>query len=304
MQQTLVKTTDPTTAITKPPILARSLAIMKPVTWFGPTWAFLCGAVASGVVLWSWADLGRLLLGMLLAGPILCGFSQVINDYFDREVDAINEPTRLIPAGLISPFQVAITAVTLLLAGLLLASFFGIGVMILVAIGVFLAVAYSVPPLRAKRNGWIGNGLVAISYEGLAWMAGSLVFGLFSPANLLLAGLYSLGTHGIMTINDFKSIDGDREIGIRTIPVIHGAKQAAWIVVLTMAIAQLVVIAAFIYWGRPVTVAILAVLLVLQLWPARKFLQQPVEQHLMFSVQGSLLFVIGMMVAAVGLRMM
>ncbi|MCB0070101.1 MAG: chlorophyll synthase ChlG [Caldilineaceae bacterium] len=286
----------------QPRVLSRSLAIMKPVTWFGPTWAFLCGAVASGVVLWSWSDLGRLLLGMLLAGPILCGFSQVINDYFDRDVDAINEPNRLIPAGLISPLQVAATALALLLGGLLLASYFGRDVMILVAIGVFLAVAYSVPPLRAKRNGWIGNALVAISYEGLAWMAGSLVFGPFSPANLLLAALYSFGTHGIMTINDFKSIDGDAAVGIRTIPVIHGPKQAAWFVVLTMTLAQIVVIAAFVFWGKPVTVAILAVLLLLQLWPARKFLRQPVEQHLMFSVQGSMLFVIGMMVAAVGLR--
>ena len=265
-------------------------------------WAFLCGAIASGATGWSWQSVGYILLGVMMAGPVLCGFSQVINDYFDKEIDAVNEPYRLVPAGLVSTSQILVTALFLLVIGLCLAGIFNVRVLTLVVVGQILALIYSAPPVRAKRNGWIGNALVAISYEGLAWMAGSLVFGPFSPANLLLAALYSFGTHGIMTINDFKSIDGDAAVGIRTIPVIHGPKQAAWFVVLTMTLAQVVVIAAFVFWGKPVTVAILAVLLLLQLWPARKFLRQPVEQHLMFSVQGSMLFVIGMMVAAVGLR--
>ena len=73
------------------------LELLKPVTWFPPMWAFMCGVVSSGVPL---ADRwGLLVAGMLLAGPLVCGNSQAINDWFDRHVDAINEPKRPIPSG-------------------------------------------------------------------------------------------------------------------------------------------------------------------------------------------------------------
>ena len=71
--------------------------LFKPITWFPPMWAFACGVVASGVPL---ADRWLLaLVGVLLAGPLVCATSQAVNDWFDREVDAINEPRRPIPSG-------------------------------------------------------------------------------------------------------------------------------------------------------------------------------------------------------------
>ena len=73
------------------------LELLKPVTWFPPMWAFACGAVSSGAVLGGrWALVG---LGLLLAGPFVCATSQAVNDWFDRHVDAINEPQRPIPSG-------------------------------------------------------------------------------------------------------------------------------------------------------------------------------------------------------------
>ena len=73
------------------------LELLKPVTWFPPMWAFMCGVVSSGVPLSDrW---GLLFAGMILAGPLVCGNSQAINDWFDRHVDAINEPQRPIPSG-------------------------------------------------------------------------------------------------------------------------------------------------------------------------------------------------------------
>lgn len=73
------------------------LELLKPITWFPPMWAFACGVVASGASLattWPVA-----LLGVMLAGPLVCGMSQAVNDWFDRHVDAINEPQRPIPSG-------------------------------------------------------------------------------------------------------------------------------------------------------------------------------------------------------------
>ena len=76
------------------------LALLKPVTWFPPIWAFVCGVISSGVsVTERWPFL---IAGVLLTGPLVCGTSQAINDWFDRHVDAINEPNRPIPSGRIA----------------------------------------------------------------------------------------------------------------------------------------------------------------------------------------------------------
>lgn len=237
-----------------------------------------------------------------MAGPVLCGFSQVINDYFDREVDAINEPHRLIPSGLVSTQQIVFTVSMLLLLGVVLAISLGPSVAILVAVGLVFAVFYSAPPFRAKRNGWVGNTLVAFSYEGLAWVAGHLAFAPLTTATILIAVLYSLGSHGIMSINDYKSIDGDRLSGIRTIPVQYGPHRAAGMIVLTMDLAQIGVISALLYWNLWIAAAVNLVILLLQLPIQRRFIREPLAMYLKFSAIGVSFFVWGMMVAAVGLR--
>lgn len=297
-----IETLTSPTRIEQPPLLYRSFILMKPITWFGPMWAFLCGAIASGSTTWSFHNIGLVILGMLMAGPILCGFSQVLNDYCDREIDAINEPHRLIPAGLVSPKQVFITIAVLLLLGLLLASYLGIGVAALVVVGMVLAVIYSAPPFRAKRNGWIGNTLVAISYEGLAWLAGHLAFAPLTELSVLIAVFYSIGAHGIMSINDYKSITGDKAAGIRSIPVQYGPQRAAWLIIVTMNLAQVGVIAALWYAGLWLAALVIFGILLVQLPQQQKFLHQPVAYHLKFSAIGVSFYVWGMMVAAIGLR--
>jgi chlorophyll synthase len=250
----------------------------------------------------NFPDIARVVLGILMGGPLLCGASQVINDYFDREVDALNQPDRLIPAGLVSIRQVVVTIGLLVFGGLAIGLFLGREVFLLTGIGLVLAIAYSAPPFRGKRNGWVGNSMVAISYEGLAWMAGHLAFASLTGPSVLVALLYSFGSHGIMSINDYKSIEGDRVSGIRTIPVLHGPKRASWLIVAMMNIAQLGVIAAFFVWGRPVFGLILIGILLVQLPVQRTFVKQPTETYLKFSAIGVSFFVWGMMAAAIGLR--
>lgn len=286
----------------RPSVLARSVGLMKPVTWFAPAWAFLCGAIASGAPLWSLQHLGLMALGIFLAGPIVCGLSQVINDYCDRDVDAINEPQRLIPSGLVSNKQVFITIGILAALALGIAWFLGEKVALLTAVGMVLAVIYSAHPVRAKRNGWIGNALVAISYEGLPWLAGHLAFADMMWVSFSVAALYSVGAHGIMTINDFKSTEGDKAAGIKTIPVMYGVWGGAWIAVLTMNTSQLFVIMIFAAWGRWVPAAIIAGLLLLQLPFQARLIRDPKGQAVFYNATGILLFVLGMLVAAIGLR--
>lgn len=285
-----------------PSVFRRSIALMKPITWFAPMWAFLCGAIASGAVNWTVADVTRVMLGIVMAGPVLCGLSQVFNDYFDRHIDAVNEPHRLIPSGLVSMRQVFTTIVVLLLLGVGLGYYLGMAVVLCVLGGLVFGVLYSAPPVRAKRNGWIGNGMVAISYEGLAWLAGHLAFAALTPASLIVAILFSIGAHGIMSINDYKGIEGDRAGGIRTIPVLYGPQRAAWLIVGTMMFAQIAVVIGLFVWGLWITALVLIGLIGLQLPVQRKFLSNPTEHYLYFSAVGVSYFVLGMMVTAIGLR--
>ncbi|NTW04137.1 MAG: chlorophyll synthase ChlG [Oscillochloris sp.] len=282
-------------------ILAHSIQLMKPVTWFAPAWAFLCGAVASGSLGWSIETIGRLLLGVFMAGPILTGLSQVVNDYCDREVDAINEPHRLIPSGMVTLRHVYVLTIVLTWIGCGIAIALGRDVALFVGIGLICALSYSLKPLRGKRNGWIGNTLVAISYEGLAWMAGHAAFGTLTGQSVTVALLYSLGAHGIMTVNDFKSIEGDKRMGIRSIPVQYGKMTAARMVVTTMGIAQIVVIGLLIWWGNPVAAGFVGVLLAAQSIPNVRFIRDPEHNEVFFNATAIMLFVWGMLAAAIGL---
>ena len=95
--------------------------------------------------------------------------------------------------------------------------------------GLAAAWAYSAPPFRFKTSGWIGPAVVGLTYEGLSWFTGASVMAGALPALpiLLVLGLYSLGAHGIMTLNDFKAVEGDRATGLRSLPVTLGVERAA-----------------------------------------------------------------------------
>jgi chlorophyll synthase len=277
--------------------------LLKPITWFPPMWAFACGAVASGAS----AD-GRLWLvaaGVLLAGPLVCATSQAVNDWFDREVDAINEPQRPIPSGRMPGRWGLYVAIAWTLLSLVAALVIGPWVFAAAAFGLALAWAYSAPPLRLKQNGWWGNAACGLCYEGLAWITGAAVMagGAPSLSSLILAALYSAGAHGIMTLNDFKSIGGDTRMGIGSLPVRLGPQRAAQVACWAMALPQVAVIALLIDWGQPLHAAGVGALLAVQLLMMRRFLAAPVARALWYSGFGVPLFVLGMLVSAFALRM-
>ena len=120
----------------------------------------------------------------ILAGPFLTGYTQTINDWYDREIDAINEPYRPIPSGAISEGEVIAQIWFLLLGGLGIA--YGLDVwaghdvptvLLLSIFGSFISYIYSAPPLKLKQNGWAGNFALGASYISLPWWCGQAVFG-------------------------------------------------------------------------------------------------------------------------------
>jgi chlorophyll synthase len=262
-------------------------------------WAFACGVVSSGQPILANGFL--VLVGVMLAGPLLCGTSQAVNDWFDRHVDAINEPNRPIPAGRMPGTWGLRVAIAWSLLSLIVAAMLGTWVLGASALGLAMAWAYSAPPLRLKRNGWWGNSAVALSYEGLAWITGAAVMlggQLPDWRILILAFLYSVGAHGIMTLNDFKAIEGDLRMGIRSLPVQLGVRGAAWAACLFMALPQGVVIASLVAWQRPWHALAVAGLLGIQFLMMIRFLRDPREQATWFSASAVSVYVTGMMVSA------
>lgn len=266
-------------------------------------WAFSCGVVSAGQAMsgrWSLVP-----VGLALTGPLVCGTSQAVNDWFDRHVDAINEPGRPIPSGRIPGRWGLGLAVAGTMVSLGVGLALGWAALGATALALLAAWAYSAPPARLKLNGWYGNTAVGFSYEGLAWVTGAaLALGgaLPPPTILAVAALYSLGAHGIMTLNDYKAIEGDRRMGIRSLPATLGPTRAGWVLCTVMVAPQLVVIGLLLAWGATWHPYAVAGLVAVQLGLMWRFLRAPVARALFLSAIGVPFYVWGMMVSAFALR--
>jgi len=285
------------------------LQLMKPVTWIPLIWGVLCGAAASGNFHWSFSEVGASIACMLMSGPLLAGYTQTLNDYYDREIDAINEPYRPIPSGAIPLGQVKAQIWILLLAGLGVAYALDLWaghatpVLLLLALGgSFVSFIYSAPPLKLKQNGWLGNYALGASYIALPWWAGQALFGQLTWTTAILTLAYSLAGLGIAVVNDFKSVEGDRALGLQSLPVAFGITRASWISAGMIDLFQLAMVAVLIAIGQHFA----AVLLVLLIIPQITFqdiwlLRDPVAFDVKYQASAQPFLVLGMLVTALAI---
>ncbi len=286
------------------PSLISLLELTKPVTWFPPMWAFLCGVVSVGAL--NSDNTILILSGLLLAGPLVCGMSQAVNDWCDRHVDAINQPERPIPSGRVSAGWGFFIGIIMSATSILFAYYLGSLIFFATIIGVLAAWLYSLEPIRLKRSAIFGPGVVAICYEGLPWFTGAAIFTISLPNKevLIVLTLYALGAHGIMTMNDFKATKGDKLLGINSLPVILGRKPATLVACLIMLFPQLIVISLFYFWGSLVLAITLAVCVLLQCLSMIFLIRDPEKNTPFFNMTGVLLYIAGMMLSANGLYLM
>ena len=292
------------THFTSTPSLISLLELIKPVTWFPPMWAFLCGVVSVGAL--NSNNTILILSGLLLAGPLVCGMSQAVNDWCDRHVDAINQPDRPIPSGRVSARWGFFTGIIMSATSILFAYYLGSLIFFATIIGVLAAWLYSLEPIRLKRSAIFGPGVVAICYEGLPWFTGAAIFTISLPNKevLIVLSLYALGAHGIMTMNDFKATKGDKLLGINSLPVILGRKPATLVACLIMLFPQLIVISLFYFWGSLILAITLAVCVLLQSLSMIFLIRDPEKNTPFFNMTGVLLYIAGMMLSANGLYLM
>lgn len=281
------------------------LQLMKPVTWVPLIWGVMCGAAASGRYEWIPVDVEKALACMFLAGPLLTGYTQVLNDWYDREIDAINEPYRPIPAGIITEGEVKTQIAVLLAAGLLVS--IGLDVWAahewpvnttLTMFGAMIAFIYSAPPLKLKQNGWLGSYALGASYISLPWWAGQALFGTLDWKTMVLTLFYSFAGLGIAIVNDFKSVEGDRETGMQSVPVMFGVDRAKWICVGMIDVFQLLVAAALFGAGeKGYSAAIVALVLPQMFFQGKYFLKDPLKYDVKYQASAQPFLVLGILVA-------
>ncbi|KAJ1700198.1 hypothetical protein LUZ63_008710 [Rhynchospora breviuscula] len=269
------------------------LQLTKPVTWPPLVWGVVCGAAASGNFHWNLEDVAKAILCMIMSGPCLTGYTQTLNDWYDRDIDAINEPYRPIPSGAISENEVITQIWVLLLGGLGLGALLDVWaghkfpiVFYLAVGGSLVSYIYSAPPLKLKQNGWIGNFALGCSYISLPWWAGQALFGTLTPDIIVLTLLYSIAGLGIAIVNDFKSIEGDRTLGLQSLPVAFGIDTAKWICVGAIDITQLSVAGYLLGSGKPFyALALLGLILPQVYFQFQYFLKDPVKYDVKYQVQ-------------------
>ncbi len=285
------------------------LQLMKPITWIPLIWGVVCGAASSGEYTWTLENVLKIAACMLLSGPLMAGYTQTTNDFYDREIDAINEPYRPIPSGAISVPQVVTQIVGLLGAGLALG--YGLDVwaghefpimLCLTLGGAFLAYIYSAPPLKLKQNGWLGNYALGASYIALPWWAGHALFGELNWTIVVLTLFYSLAGLGIAIVNDFKSVEGDRQLGLKSLPVMFGVNTAAWICVIMIDVFQAGIAGYLIYVHQNLYAAILLLLVIPQItFQDMYFLRDPLNNDVKYQASAQPFLVLGMLVAGLAL---
>ena len=285
------------------------LQLMKPVTWIPLMWGVLCGAASSGRFTWTFENVAVSLACMLMSGPLLTGYTQTINDYYDREIDAINEPYRPIPSGAISLGQVKAQVFILLGLGLTVSYLLDLWAghsfptLLVMAIGGSLvSYIYSAPPLKLKQNGWLGNYALGASYIALPWWAGHALFGELNKTVMVLTLFYSLAGLGIAIVNDFKSVEGDRAMGLDSLPVIFGITRASWICVLMIDIFQALMAAYLISVGENLYATILILFIIPQITlQDMYFLRDPVKNDVKYQASAQPFLVLGMLVTGIAM---
>jgi geranylgeranylglycerol-phosphate geranylgeranyltransferase len=153
-----------------------------------------------------------------------------INDYFDRESDAVIKPKRPIPAGALTLKQVIAISSVLFTAGLIMAYFISWLSFAIIAVDSLLLLFYSY--LVKRKSGFAANILVGI-LTGTAFMYGGAATiasgGMFSGVMLVTLSLYPIafGTIGGNVLRDILSLEGDSKVGYPTLPQKIGSIGAA-----------------------------------------------------------------------------
>ncbi len=208
------------------------LELLDPVTWISVFPCLAGGVMASGAMQPTIHDYLLLFALFLLYGPFATGFSQSVNDYYDLELDRVNEPTRPIPSGRLTEKEAIWNWSIILLSAIILGTTLGLhiggqrGIVLVTSMlsGLVVAFIYSAPPLKLKKNILFSAPAVGFAYAFITYLSGNVLFSEIRPEVLWLAGLNFFMAIALIIMNDFKSKEGDAKGGMKSLTVMIGSK--------------------------------------------------------------------------------
>lgn len=157
-------------------------------------------------------------------GFMLTAAAMVINDYYDRGIDAVNEPTRPIPSGLVSIKEALAFVVVLSVVGLVLAYFSSILCLLVAVAAWIITISYVTV---GKRSGLPGNFLVS-TCVAIPFIYGSIAITNGLQLNVLLFAVMAfLSNTGREITKGIVDVKGDGAKGVKTLAVRYGEKKAA-----------------------------------------------------------------------------
>jgi chlorophyll synthase len=280
--------------------LQAHLELADPVTWITPFTIVICGALASGrgTPGFHVTDGSALLLAGLaglMCGPLGTGFSQSINDYFDRDLDAINDPSRPIPSQRITLGAARLNWIGLGVATMVVSLFLArqsLWIPVLAAISLVLSAAYSIPPIKLKQHFWMGPPAVGFGYVFLSWITGHLIFAPMTGPSFILACINSALAAGLLFLNDIKSIEGDRKLGLRSMTVAIGARRTLLVSYLIIGLCELMLLALALLAGHMWATIITALALIVPLASQVRLYREPTHKNFLRYIIASNPFVL------------
>ena len=165
----------------------------------------------------------------VLAAGVLNAASNGINQICDFENDCVNKPHRPLPSGQMTWRQAWVfVAITYFLA-LAMVAVINWQIFAIYVVAALATLAYSVPPVRLKRNTWGSNIIISLIRGGLLKVAGwaAVATVLHSVEPWYIGSIYVVFLLGATTTKDFADIEGDRKAGCITLPVRYGATFSA-----------------------------------------------------------------------------
>ncbi len=153
-----------------------------------------------------------------------------------------------------------------------------------------------------KQNGWLGGYALGASYIAFLWCTGHALFGELNWKVVVITVIYSIAGLGIAIVNDFKSVEGDKQFGLKSLPVVFGVEKAAWICAGMIDIFQMLIAGYLVYIHQNLYAAILVLLIIPQITlQDMYFLRDPLENDVKYQASAQPFLVLGMLVAGIAL---
>jgi chlorophyll synthase/bacteriochlorophyll c synthase len=244
----------------------------------------ICGAIAAGASFDATDpySLFLIVVGAIMMGPLATGFSQSINDYYDRELDAINDPSRPIPAGDVTLLEAKLNWIILAVVTLLVSFIYASPLItILIIAGLILGAIYSVPPIKLKKNVWLSAPAVGLGYVCMSWWAGHLIFDELTWHSVIMAIINGGIATGLLFLNDIKSVEGDRKYGLKSLPVMLGERRAMLVAFAFINGSQLALMILAFVWGHLWVAGLVLLAILIPAFSQLKLYNQPSHKNFM-----------------------